>query len=602
VSIAVLHQVYDETRRLVIAGSAVAPGDFRLKKLIPALEQAGTKSPVFAKLAQSATALIASDEKSSPLALLELGTLITAILYTQSETGIEGELKPIDAIDFGLSKTQTPAKLLKPLLDALTTKGSGRLEIIRTSHEQGLFQDLRLIRPAVLALDDSYSEIADFVAERVLPLYGSALVPELEAQFNAKGKAGQPRRLLLMHRLDPARAQPYVRAAIEEGNAEMRVAAIECLGSSVEDLPFLLEQLKSKAKNVRHAALKSLARMKLKEADELLIAQIDSDELPNACEALRTTESQAVVAVLIDRIRDQLSASLSGKPKSKAKGSLDKQLERLQQLLYCMEGRTDVATESLHTDLLKSVDLLRVIKGSPSGEDIVNTLASNLARGSAKMKELLCQEHKAFGKEVFSKVFCAACEVWKPDAVFKEFSPYVLDYLQSNKKKMDLDAQKGEVICGILSANGYYHYDYADFSQMDVTGLSKKWLELAIERGISGILTRLAVLDKKKAQPALSSLFDSLIKSKTSSPEFGDLSRVIAAMIQVEHPASVDSMLEIIKKLSDSPTYHSQWILRHIASLPPQETLPKLEALLPSLADKVANEVIDSMYTLKQMT
>ena len=55
-SIPVLIEVYDEMRRLAIAGSAVAPGDFRLKKLIPPLEKSGEKAPVFAKVAQAATA------------------------------------------------------------------------------------------------------------------------------------------------------------------------------------------------------------------------------------------------------------------------------------------------------------------------------------------------------------------------------------------------------------------------------------------------------------------------------------------------------------------------------------------------------------------
>ena len=52
-SIAVLTQVYDEARRLAIAGSVVARGDFRLKKLLPPLEQAGAKAPVFAKVAEA---------------------------------------------------------------------------------------------------------------------------------------------------------------------------------------------------------------------------------------------------------------------------------------------------------------------------------------------------------------------------------------------------------------------------------------------------------------------------------------------------------------------------------------------------------------------
>jgi len=48
-SIPVLIQVYDEMRRLAIAGSAVASGDFRLKRLVEPLTKAGEKAPVFAK-------------------------------------------------------------------------------------------------------------------------------------------------------------------------------------------------------------------------------------------------------------------------------------------------------------------------------------------------------------------------------------------------------------------------------------------------------------------------------------------------------------------------------------------------------------------------
>ena len=108
-SISILNQVYDEVRRSAIAGSAVAAGDFRLKKLIPALEKAGRNVPVFAKVAQAARQLIESDEQNSA-ALLELTTLINAILYTQGETGCNGPLKPID---LGQQQTQTSARLLR---------------------------------------------------------------------------------------------------------------------------------------------------------------------------------------------------------------------------------------------------------------------------------------------------------------------------------------------------------------------------------------------------------------------------------------------------------------------------------------------------------
>lgn len=191
-SIPVLTQVYDEVRRLSIAGSVVAAGDFRLKKLIPPLETAGQKAPVFAKVAQSVTKLVESNEKTSSEALLEVSTLVNAILYTQGETGIQGELQPIETTDLGQQQTQASARVLKPLLEALTTTGSGRAEIIRDAHERGSFKDLRLIKPALAALDDVYPEISDFVAKNILPLYGKAILPELKAKYDQKGRPRPP--------------------------------------------------------------------------------------------------------------------------------------------------------------------------------------------------------------------------------------------------------------------------------------------------------------------------------------------------------------------------------------------------------------------------
>src|SRR5438093_8703322 len=123
-SIPVLIQTYDEVRRLAIAGSVVAPGDFRVNKLVHLLAQAGQKAPVFAKVGEAVSRLVGSDEKTSAAALLELTTLVNAVLYTQGETGIDGEFTPIKTIELGRFKTQASARVLKPLQEALTTTGS----------------------------------------------------------------------------------------------------------------------------------------------------------------------------------------------------------------------------------------------------------------------------------------------------------------------------------------------------------------------------------------------------------------------------------------------------------------------------------------------
>ncbi len=216
-SIPVLIQAYDEVRRLAIAGSVVAPGDFRLKKLVPLLEQVGQKAPVFAKVAEAVKQLAESREQTSAAALLELATLVNSILYTQGETGMQGELTPLPTVALGRPRTQASARVLKPLQEALTTTGSGRLEIIRDGYERGAFHDLRLIAPALAALDDSYAEIADLAAQKILPLFGPAIVPELQANFDPRGRGGHVRRLLLMHRLDPEAARPLRPALSRRG-------------------------------------------------------------------------------------------------------------------------------------------------------------------------------------------------------------------------------------------------------------------------------------------------------------------------------------------------------------------------------------------------
>ena len=307
-SIPVLIQTYDEVRRLAIAGSVVAPGDFRLKKLVPPLEQAGQKAPVFAKVAEAVKRLAESNEQTSAAALLELATLVNSILYTQGETGVEGELTPLATVDLGRPRTQASARVLKPLQEALTTTGSGRLEIIRDGYERGAFHDLRLIAPALAALDDSYAEIADLVAHKILPLYGPAIVPELQANFDPRGRGGHVRRLLLMHRLDPEAARPYVQRSLEEGSPEVRVAAIGCLGESPDDLPFLLEQAKSKAKDVRAAALKALGRCGADEAARVLCEAIHRADLALAVEPLQQSRHPAVTGSLLDEAEKQFDA------------------------------------------------------------------------------------------------------------------------------------------------------------------------------------------------------------------------------------------------------------------------------------------------------
>src|SRR5260370_38244195 len=85
-SIALIEESAREVRRLAIAGSPLAVGDFRLKKLIAPLEQAGTKVPVFAQVAKAVIEVVHGKEDDSAARLLNFGTLLNPIRYTQGQT------------------------------------------------------------------------------------------------------------------------------------------------------------------------------------------------------------------------------------------------------------------------------------------------------------------------------------------------------------------------------------------------------------------------------------------------------------------------------------------------------------------------------------
>ncbi len=386
-SIAILTQVYDEMRRLAIAGSVVARGDFRLKKLISPLEQAGARAPVFAKVAEAVKAVVEGKEQTSAPALLELTTLVNAILYTQGETGMDGALEPIETTDLGTTITQAGARVLKPLVEALTTTGSGRIELIRDAHERGAFRDLRLVKPALDALDDPHGEIADFI----LPLYGKAILPELRAKFDMKGRAGHPRRLQLMHALDQAGARDLVKQALDSGSKEVKIVAIACLGAEPDDLSYLLEQASAKAQEVRQAAYWALAKINDDAAVAVLQKALGGKDLDLAASALGASRSNKLLRYLIAAAEGELAALR----KLKDKKEIGPKFSRIISLINCLAGREDQESEAFLLKLFAQRDELAKIKGGVStvgsASDLNSAVVQLLAKGTKTLRTTLAE-------------------------------------------------------------------------------------------------------------------------------------------------------------------------------------------------------------------
>lgn len=609
-SIAVLTQVYDETRRLAIAGGAVASGDFRLKKLIAPLEQAGVKAPVFTRVAQAAQAVVDSNEKTASAALLDLASLVSAILYTQGETGAAGELKPLATTDLGVRETTTSARVLKPLLEALKTTGSGRIELVKDAIERGTFRDLRLVKPAVHALDDSYSEIADVIARKVLPMYGKAIVPELRSQLDIKSKAsGHQHRLRLLHKLDPEGTQSLVRQVLEEGSKEMRVVAIECLGTTGDDLTFLLDQAKAKAKDVRAAALRALGSAAssvlgaMSETMATLKKAIDSADIELIVEQLRKSKSPEILDHVVAQAQAQLASTLATKDAKEQATAV----ERLMHFARSVQGRSDDKAQAFLLRCFDSLPALLKIKSTPSGADFAELLANIMSRGTPKLQQTLAASHKTLSGEMLVPAFDAARATMTPQAFFEEFSPLLKGFAAKRGKKGS-DNERALSLAVALREQARRGYSiawhgYAMADELDDAGegegsakttlreLDKRWLDAAIDEKAYELVYELA-----RPQHARTIAF---LSEHVASLKPDDAHRALETMVRIGHPGAGDAIIEALKKQAKSTHwYYGYWYGRLIAELPASE-LPKFEALLPTLPEKMVDQVIEWVMELK---
>lgn len=594
-SIPVLNQVYTEVRRLSIAGSVVAPADFRLKKLVAPLEQAGQKAPVFARVAQAVTKLVGSDDRTSAEALLELSTLINAILYTQGATGHAGNLTPIPTVNFGHQQTRTSARVLKPLFEALSSKGSGRTELIKDAFESGSFRDLRLVSPALAAIDDGYPEIGDFIADTVLPLYGPAILPELREKLDLKGRGGDVRRLRLMHRLDPQGTREIVKRALDEGSKEMRVQAIACLGQHAEDLAFLLDQARSKNKEVRQAAFEALGALDQDQAIETLSAALAGNDLELVAPTVRKNRNPQLLSHLLERIETTIRSVLDGKEKDKAK--LEKQVARLLVLLRCLQEREDKETEDLLLRVFEDRDRFDAVKGDSSGQDVRLLLAELLSDGSKKLQSALVEAHATLGAGELGHALLAACRSRSPENVFDLFSPYLAVRGADAKKKKAGDkaaAEKADAVVTMLKEQGVAYLAGRRLVRWEANW-DPRWLDMCVERNDLELVRNLVIPGHAGASKLLWDAFEA--EAKKTKDRHGVRS-ILEALIRVEHPGATDAVIRTIQKEPGRYSYDLWWVTRLIPMLP-KSAVPKLEAILTSLPANVVDYVLDCTMELK---
>jgi hypothetical protein len=593
-SLALIQESAKEVRRLAIAGSSLAVGDFRLKKLVAPLEQAGAKVPVFAQVAKAVGDLVDGPEADSAANLLNLSTLLNAILYTQGQFSADGGYRELEMIASNGSSTRTPARMLKPLIHALTTNGSGRFEIVQAACDRGTFNDLRLIDPAIQALGDNYPELADLVAGTILPGYGPGIVPRLKAGFDLKGKKPDARRLQLMHQLDAAATLDLCKTALDDGSPEVKAAAIICLGKHADCLPLVLEQARAKNKLLRSAALEALAEHDQSEITKLFTDLIKGKTLDLLAGPFRVLRNRQVLTAFLAEGKRVFASLIKGDAE---------QIGRCSEILDCLAQRKDAEVEEFLLACFSQGEKLAKLKAPKNsqvaGADLLLRLAELLYLfGSPPTLNAILAKRAVLPAAAFRYVLAGALRVWPPEQVFQEFSPLLRQTKGPAKERFELVER-------VISATSWadsVHFnplscddDWGTPEQPALmrTNWDPRWLDAAIKTNRPTIVCSLA---RPNHQAALNYLLKLGETKKLSDPGL-----LIRALARCQYPKVTDFYLHLIAKQAKGAKFldFELQLLFVSARYLPAADLPTLDAFAATLDEKFMDAFLEALAPLR---
>lgn len=597
-SLALIEESAKEVRRLAIAGSSLAVGDFRLKKLIGPLEQAGAKIPVFAQVAKATSDLVNGTEAESATRLLNLSTLLNAILYTQGKSSANGDFQKLETFPTRCTSTRTTARVLKPLVEALTSSGGGRFEVIKSAVECGAFNDLRLIDPAIQALGDSYPELADLVASKILPGYGAGIVPRLKATLDLKGKRHDARKLAVMHQLDPAGTLELCKTALDEGSTDVKVAAVACLGNHEDCLPLVMAQTNAKNKEVRTAALQALAAHDRPEITKLFTELIQGKALDLLVGPFRALRNRQVLNSLLDEGRRVFERLLKND---------EEQIPRFTEILECLKGRKDDDTQGFLLACFVQCDKLPKFKAPKksafmvytTGDDIADRLSQSLYEtGSPKAFEAVLAKRDVLPASAFHQVLRCALHSWSPEQIYEQFSSLLGESKAPGKEKAQILQQTITATCDGLDADsGSASVGLAAQARQSRPRVTwdPRWLDAAVKADNPAVVCCLARPGHKPAINYLLKLLDGKAKAQNGS------GLTIQALARCQYPKLTDVYLKTLGSRTKGVKYVDfdlQMLLRSARFLPAAD-LPKLDAFAAKLDEKFVDPYLEAISPLR---
>ena len=334
-----LYELRERLRAGAIAGAALAADDFRLARALEGLSPLEKASPVFAKVGQLGRSALAPDCQDRAGALLDAITLCDAVLTTQGAVAVPGELEALPPRAGGTALTNAPYSVVAPLVEALTTSGSGHYSTVVDTHETHpeLFSDYRVRDALVKALGAKYAELAD-TAGQWLCQEDKSILPLLTQGFDPAGKKEMARRVQVIDTIAGGSLNDWYISQLEGAKKQVRVMLIYALRHCPENLELLLKLAKTEKYDNKDAARWALARIQNPGALPFWREMMEADLIENGrfFMASNSPAATALTAELLERELEDLLAP------DDAPWYTEKE-KRLANLLYALVGKTGPA-------------------------------------------------------------------------------------------------------------------------------------------------------------------------------------------------------------------------------------------------------------------
>ena len=255
-----LYLLKDCLEHVASVGTDALADDPSLETALHAFSPHAMRDPALGQIRHALRELLSAAPDDRPARLLHALDLVLAAIRERAEAELPGELTPSEPGGSGYARA--PYSRLRPLIDALSGSGSGRISVIEEAwaNNPDCFADSRILPCLALAPGGAYGELEELLGV-ILTAQGKRVVPYLKDGFSPVAAREMEKRVYWVARLGGAEENDWFRAVLPETRKELREAVIAALGVSQDNAALLRELYRGESGKCRDAALRALSRM-----------------------------------------------------------------------------------------------------------------------------------------------------------------------------------------------------------------------------------------------------------------------------------------------------------------------------------------------------